>query len=364
MRPRKLDLYIWNQFVFSWAICFLFMMGIMIVFDFFANMDKFAEAAEKLKDLSIPATVAKYYLVNSLFVFLQIAPFITVTAGMFTVTRLMKHNEIVPMVVTGTSLYRILVPIFIGASIVMVLMVGLRETVLPRLRPLKERYRLAALKGEPERVKSNLFFIDLKGRLVSIDKYYSLSRKAKGLSIFSLGSLRGDWERIMAREAVWNEKEKGWELKGGKKLGPNPGGDTLIEKVFFLKGNGLDPELLEKEIKKTKEFFDFSFSELYELARLRPDYKNFKVLLHYHITFPLANILLLLLTLPLGLRFEKKSTLEGVILAIVICGLYLSLDIAMRNLGGTKVLHPVVAAWVVPIVFGSGGIALFGSIRT
>ncbi len=364
MKIKKLYTYIWKQFTFSWIICFLFMMGIMIVFDFFANMDKFAEAAERVKGVSIPMIVAKYYMVNSIFVFLQIAPFITVTASMFTIARLMKYNEIIPIIVTGTSVYKILIPIFLGAGIVMFLMVCLRETVVPTIRPMKEIYRLVAFKGESEKVKSNLFFTDPSGRLISIDKYYSVSKKAKGLSIFTMGALRNDWERITAKTAIWNSKRKGWELKEGKKIGPTPEGDTVIEKIDFLEGEGLTPSLLEKEIKKTKEFFDFSFSELYELTKLRPDYKNFQVLLYYHVTFPLANILLLFLTLPFGLRFEKKSTLEGVILAIIICGLYLSLDIAMRNLGGTKVIHPIIAAWIVPVIFGSAGIVLFTSIRT
>ncbi len=369
MRVRLLDRYVGKQFVFSWVVWLVFMVGLMIIFDFFANMDDFAEAAEKLPQFSIPRVVLEYYLVNSVFVFLQIAPFITVTAAMFTVARMVKYNEVVPMVVTGTSIYRILVPIFLGAAAATVLMVGIRELTLPSLRPLKERLHQIAFEGEAERVKQNLFYLDPSGKLVSIDKYYSISRKAKGVSLFSLGKLSGDWERIMAAEAVWVGRRKPgakgfWRLVGGRRMGPGPAGEIRISPIDRLSKKELDPDFLAKEIKKTREFFDFSYSELAELARLRPDFKNYQVLLHYHVTFPLANILLLLLTLPFGFNFERRSTLEGVIQAIMICGLYMVLDIAMRNLGGTKVLNPVVSAWIVPIVFGSAGVVLFGSIRT
>ena len=370
MRIRLLDRYVGKHFAFSWIVWLVFMVGLMIIFDFFANMDDFAEAAAKLPQFSIPKIVVEYYLVNSVFVFLQIAPFITVTAAMFTVAKMVKYNEVVPMIVTGTSVYRILVPIFLGAGIATVLMVGIRELTLPSLRPLKERLRQIAFEGEAERVKQNLFFLDASGRLVSIDKYYALSRRVKGLSIFSLGKLSGDWERITAAEAVWVEpkgKEGGegyWRLVKGRRMGPGRAGQIVITPIDRITKAELDPDFLAKEIKKTREFFDFSYSELAELARLRPDFKNYQVLLHYHVTFPLANILLLLLTLPFGFNFERRSTLEGVILAVTICGLYMVLDIAMRNLGGTKVLDPVVAAWIVPVVFGSAGVVLFGSIRT
>ncbi len=367
MKVRLLDRYVGKHFVFSWVVWLVFMVGLMIIFDLFAHMDDFAEAAEKLPGISIPKVVVEYYLANSVFVFLQIAPFITVTAAMFTVTKMVKYNEIVPMIVTGTSVYRIMVPVFLGAGLATVLMVGIRELALPSLRPLKERLHQVAFEGEAERVKQNLFFLDPAGKLVSIDKYYALSRRAKGLSIFTLGRLSGDWERIVAAGAKWvkeGRRRGHWKLEKGRRMGPGPAGEIEVTRIDTLPGSALDPDFLAKEIKRTREFFDFSYSELAELARLRPDFKNYQVLLNYHITFPLANILLLLLTLPFGFNFERKSTLEGVILAIAICGLYMVLDIAMRNLGGTKVLNPVVSAWIVPIVFGSAGVVLFGSIRT
>ena len=267
---------------------------------------------------------------------------------------------------TGTSVYRILIPILAGALLVAGLMAGVREAALPVLRPLKEKYYQAAFKGSLERVRENLVFTDGQGRLVTVDNYFSMSRAMEGMSVLALGRLDSDWERYTAARATWSEEpgREGWLLEQGLRIGAGPSGELAPERVAFMPARGLDPDILEKEIKKTREFFDFSYSELSELARLRPDYMNFQVLLHYHVTFPLANLLLLLLALPFGVHFERKSSLEGVLMAIVICAAYLGLDYTLRNLGGNRMLNPVAAAWIGPVLFGSAGLAIFGSIRT
>ena len=91
---------------------------------------------------------------------------------------------------------------------------------------------------------------------------------------------------------------------------------------------------------------------------------KWKVLLHYHLTFPLSNLLLLLLGLPFVLRPGARSIMLGMVIAIVICGAYFAFDAMMRNLGEKENLHPVLAAWFAVIFFGSLGVVLLDSVKT
>jgi lipopolysaccharide export LptBFGC system permease protein LptF len=88
------------------------------------------------------------------------------------------------------------------------------------------------------------------------------------------------------------------------------------------------------------------------------------VLLHYHLTFPLSNLLLLLLGLPFVLRPGSRSLLLGMVIAIMICGAYFAFDAMCRNFGEKGELHPVLAAWFGVIFFGSLGIVLLDSVKT
>ena len=85
---------------------------------------------------------------------------------------------------------------------------------------------------------------------------------------------------------------------------------------------------------------------------------------HRHLTWPLANVLLLLLVLPMAVHFERGSRVSRVMAAIALCGGYFLLDLICQSLGQRNFVHPVVAAWTPPIVFGSLGAVLFGSLRT
>ena len=123
---RRLDRYVAGHFLFSWLVWLFFMVGLMVVFDIFGKMDHFAEAARKLPEESIFLALVQFYMVNSIFIMLQILPFVTVTAAMFTVAKLLKCNEIVPMIATRTSFFRILAPIFLGAVLASAAMVVLR----------------------------------------------------------------------------------------------------------------------------------------------------------------------------------------------------------------------------------------------
>ena len=75
-------------------------------------------------------------------------------------------------------------------------------------------------------------------------------------------------------------------------------------------------------------------------------------------------IILLLLALPFGLRFERGSKTERIFFALVICGAYLVTDSVTRNMGTGGFLHPVIAAWFPTVLFGSLGAVMYDSVRT
>ena len=107
-----------------------------------------------------------------------------------------------------------------------------------------------------------------------------------------------------------------------------------------------------------------SYTELMDLHRLNPRRRDFVLALHAHITFPIANLILLMLALPFSVSFERGRKLERVLFAVLICAFYLMADLTCQNLGRTGYFHPVFAAWLPPITFGSLGLVFFGSIRT
>jgi lipopolysaccharide export system permease protein len=96
----------------------------------------------------------------------------------------------------------------------------------------------------------------------------------------------------------------------------------------------------------------------------RPTRADVRLAFHRHITWPLANVLLLLLVLPLAVHYERGSRLWRVLAAIGLCVAYMVFDLACQSLGKRGLVDPVFLAWAPPIVFGSLAAVLYGSTRS
>jgi hypothetical protein len=136
----------------------------------------------------VPFTTVLYYgLLNLPYQLLQIAPFVTLFAGMFTVNRLMRKNEVVAVLSAGVSVHRLLLPVYIGGVVIALAMFALREGV--RFGFAEERDALEDMLGEQrhERVIENLVVRDVwfstastRGRRVSQNPEWSGSTCASG----------------------------------------------------------------------------------------------------------------------------------------------------------------------------------------
>ena len=122
--------------------------------------------------------------------------------------------------------------------------------------------------------------------------------------------------------------------------------------------------MLLQQSRETVDPETMSYTDLVHLIEARPNRADVRLALHRHITYPLANILLLLLALPMAVRYERGSRIDRILAAIAMCGGYFLVDLVCQRLGQREWLHPIVAAWTPTIVFGSLGVVLFSSTRS
>jgi len=364
-----LDRYVWRVTLGSFVVCLSFITGVFVLSHFLVNVDRFVSNIEG--DPLGFVRIIEYYLALSPTIFVTVAPFVTVAAGMFAVSRLMGSNELVPMLFTGRSLKRVLAPLFVLAILMAVAMALTRELVIPSVYTLKDdlEHELTSKPGDKkydERV-IEADAVDIARRQVAhFSRYFVTSRRIEGLRLY-------DWTKpdqrriILAQTAVWREngpKGTGWYLVGGQDLFVR---QYSAEPIDFLSGKdypGFHPLRLRRLIREQRDLVDHSYSDLAALVADSPEIPEYTVALHSHMAFPLANLLLLLLALPFALRFERGSRTERVFFALVICAGYLIVDLIFRNLGNTGYMHPVVAAWFPTVLFGSLGVVMFDTVRT
>ncbi|MFH1550860.1 MAG: LptF/LptG family permease [Planctomycetota bacterium] len=127
MLLKKIDRYVLKSFAAWFLVCLVGLMGLYVVVDMFLRLHKFF----KFSGAEIVYRIFWYYLWNIPFNFLEYLPLVTLMAGMFTVAMMAKSNELVPIIASGISIYRVTANIFACAVLVMIVMFALQELYVP-----------------------------------------------------------------------------------------------------------------------------------------------------------------------------------------------------------------------------------------
>jgi len=329
------------------------------VMELLGRLSRFIDRAggQGLEGLDLVVYLVGYYAQLLPVTFLMITPYVTVIACMFAASRLLNANEVVPMLFVGRSTQRILRPMLLCGACAGVAMAACWQWVMPHLGATLAEYESVLNQGSPthkclvdESAKGSIYIREYDPR--------EGTWKMSDVAMFNEGVLAADNTLVTAPAANWDATRRDWRLeKGLVKRGRK---DLPRE---WLERPDLTPDVLLQRSRETVVPDTLSYTELLETMALRPN-RELRLALHRHITYPLANLVLLLLALPLAVSFERGGRIGRLLAAIGLCLAYMMFDLACQNLGRTGLVHPVVAAWSPTIVFGALGVVLFGSART
>ncbi len=362
----RIDRYVLSLFLSSYATAFLLVVGLYLILDMAQNLD---EHLQLRPDGTRPPVllVVQFYLMHLPFLFLQVAPFVTLVAGLFTVGKLVRHNETVAALSAGTSAQRLLAPIVVCSLLIGAAMFALRETASARLADRRDTLLHLLDHHTLDRVYENLWLRDGQGNVVRLGKFRP--RPADGgppliedLDAHLFSAAR--WASVTADRAVWepDADPPGWRLIGGVRQMVE--GAQRTEPVTRLEGFEFTPELVLTFWRAREAQLELSFAEAAEMGRRDPDNGVYQTLLQYHVTFPLGNLVLVLIGLPLLMRHERGRGTRTAAAAFGLCITYFAADFVCRSLGIQGALDPALAAWLPILLFGSLGIALYDSMRS
>lgn len=358
---NRLDRYVGRIVLGAFGAALLFFLFGLIVVDLLTNLPSYADRAaqEQIGGFEMAVHLGLYYVKLLPVLFTTITPFATVIAGMFAVARLQHANEIVPMLFIGRSIRSILRPILWLGVAAGLLMAGCWQWVVPHVGAALAAEEAFLRQGSP--VQKNLVH-ETQGELrqyLYVREFDPARNTMTGVALLVQGDLAADVGLTSAASAVWDAGRGDWRLERGRVCR-----GRLEEPQQWLGRPDVTPAVLLQQSRDTVDPETMSYGDLVDLAEARPNRADVRLALHRHVTFPLANLLLLLLALPLAVRYERGSRIDRVLGAIGLCAGYVLVDMTCQRLGQRNLLHPIVAAWTPTIVFGSLGIVLFGSTRS
>ncbi len=363
----RLDRYVAWLFSLSYLTAFFLVVGLFLIVDMAANLDDFLRPDEEGRTPS-SMLVVRYYLLHLPFLYLQMSPFVTLIAGLFTAAKLARSNELVAVLNAGVSARRMLLPVFACSGALAAGMFVLREWATDELGSQRDALLDQLEERRPAPVYENFWVHDRLGRPVRIQEYRPPSALSPTPEIRGLNYRDRFGERstvLHADRAVPEPPyaEGVWRLEDADRLD----WDRSVKSSSSpdrLEGVRFTPTDVELAYKGRNRPLDLSFSQLLSLLERDGTNLQYRTLLHYHLAFPLAGLVLLAVGLPFVLSTRRGKAVERVAAGFFLCIAYFGLDFVCRTLGMQGHLTPVYSGWLPILSFGSLGTVLFASMSS
>lgn len=387
---RILDRQRYWSFFKAYLICFVSLVGLVIVIDAFANVDEFSEVASGKKLLS---NMSRYYLVRMSLYYDLLSGVIGMMAAVFAATWMQRNNELLAILAAGVGTKRVIVPIIVGAVIVNSAGVANQEFIMPDLADelQKPPDDFAGRKLVMFRSRKDLRGIILAGGDEGDPRTQSIKPFDATLPISligALGSLTAAEARYIPDTATRSPLRGGWLLRRAQ-LSPSDAPvdpewlvkiddkqllDQLPTSMEGLSDLGGDTYFLRSNVsfasrtRKPNEWFRYASTP--ELVRALgdpsndPEKRDISVFLHGRVVRPMLGVALLFMTLPQVLGGAGRNMFINLGLSLGTTALFYIALTACRFLGGNGYLSPELSAWAPLIGFGTLAAARWDRIHT
>lgn len=386
---RILDRQRYRSFFKAYVICFVALVGLVVVIDAFANIDEFSKVA---RGKELFSNIGRYYLVRLAAYFDRLSGVIAMMAAVFATTWMQRNNELIAMLAAGVGTKRVIRPIMVSAVLVNAMAVVNQEWIVPsvadELHKLPDDFAGRKVVAFRLRVDTNgiAFAGGREGDpgTMSIKGFHAtLPDELVG----GLGSVKSVEARYIPESAKRSPLRGGWLLRKAELNPP----DLTMHPSWIVK---VDPSQLERlprtmhnltdlggdvyflrtnitfaSLAQTKRDW-FRYASTPDLIRSMSDPSNgpekteIAVFLHGRILRPLIGLTLLFISLPQVLGREGRNMFVNLGLSLGTTAVfYLVLNVT-DYLGSSGLLSAEMAAWAPLIGFGTVAAARWNHIQT
>lgn len=369
---RIIDRYMLRQFVQTFLICFLSLVGLVIVFDLFTNLDQFVTAGKAAGN--VPRFIAKFYAFQTIGLFDRVGSMLALVSAMFTVSWIQRNNEMVALMSAGVSRIRVLAPIIIAFAVVSLLLAANREVVMPRFR-----HELSLGSKDPGGSNPQGIIPRYDGRtdiLMAGRNSFADQQRIEQPAFRMPPTLLSYGADLTADNAFCKAPQKSpQEVRPGGYLFQGVHSPKHLDTRPSLSLRGQKVLLTPKDTPwlKPNECFlvsDVDFDQLtagksltqlsstFELIRgLRNQSLSYgakeRVAIHARIVQPLLDMTLLLLGLPLVVTRENRNVFVAMGICMVVTTGFTLVVVGMQSLGEVSywIFTPPLAAWMPLMIF-------------
>jgi len=325
---------------------------VVLLGDFFDKMNQIMGSKASF------LTVAEYLGLSVPYWAIRVLPMATLLATIVSVTGFMLSGEFIGVQSSGVRPLDFFRPLLRASFVVAAAAFLLQETLLPAC--FSRAQRLWRERIHPEWEWNKYHDVQLVGGLDQFvtTKLFWVREGIMERPVLDYYGPDGVERQIDAKEARWKAESGRWVFEDGVER-RYLAGRVESEKPFKALESGLSvpPNDLMPRMKNPEEMSLLELRrELRRARRLGAPQHPLKTAMQTKLAYPLTNVVLCALGLPIALRLGRASRPASFAAALGVSFLYLWLIETGRSLGDVGRLAPATAAWLPHLLFGAAAL--------
>lgn len=355
-----LDRYMSRQFLGSFGLSMGALLAVMLLSDLQNNMSDFREA-ENTKEV-----VLSYYTIHLPAVFVFLLPYVLLLSLLYCLGKMSRHQEIVAMIQTGRSVFRIVLPLMVAGIFSSLICLIFNYHWGPWSDGHKDLIIDIAKDGQADKARSVLYRDTESHRVWLVGAFPYQFEKTGELRNVTVRSFNGGGHpttKLEADLATWSRVNKTWSFSGVQLIdlqaSPMPikvkTEDTITRSWQETPWQIVKPGLDQSHLGVPELNSWLRANEGVEWANRRPYLTQW----HYRFAQPVICLVTILIAAPLGIVFSRRGIGGGVSIALFLCAGMLFSSNFFLTFGEAGELPAALAAWATNILFALIALYLF-----
>ena len=372
---RLLDKYILKTFLVTFFFVVLILLAVVTVIDLTDKMDKFSKAELKAID------IVGYYLDYIPWIGSLLTPITIFIAAVYVTSRMAGHTEVIAMLSAGMSFKRMLVPYFIGATLVGVISFVLNGWIIPNSNKSRLAFEMQYFKTKYYFEKQNVHIQVASDTYLYMKSYnnnnqtgyhFTLEKFHDNKLIEKLTASRIQWDTTNLKWTLfdWSIKKVDGIFETPKRPETIPALEVSKEvatKEFVKSGTSLDTVLVihPKEFESDYRKYDgLTLNELDDQiktlrARGSTGIEMYEVEKYTRYTSPVTIFILVFMGVIVSARKSRGGTGPQIALGFLLSFIFILFFTLFRTFAENGSMPPEISVWVPNIIFGLISIAMY-----
>jgi len=352
----------------------LILLAVITIIDLTEKMDKFAKAG------LTASQIAGYYLDFIPWIGSLLAPITIFIATVYVCSRMAGHTEIIAILSSGVSFRRMLVPFFIGATLVGIVNFVLNGWVIPNSNKSRLAFEVQHLKSKYYFDQRNVHIQVAPGTYLYMQSYnnssqtgyhFTLERFEDNRLMEKLNAERIEWDSV---KQTWTLRD--WTLRKIDGIFESPakpeivsGFETtrLVNKDSIVGGASMDTALVirPKEFESDYRKYDgLTLNELNDFiktlrARGATGIEVYEVEKYTRYTSPFTIFILVFMGVIVSSRKSRGGTGPQIALGFLLSFIFILFFTLFRTFAETGAMPPQISVWIPNIIFGAISIFMY-----